>query len=1563
MKKRMSGILAVLMSLLVLISSIIPAYADTLNPTITIDSKQAVKGSNVSTKLTVSNNPGIAAATFKIVYDGSVLKLNSVDFNTGFGGDFDELGSLALPVTDSDTLKAVQISWSSMSNIAQNGTFLTMNFTVSSDAKKDSSADITVISNSGDFCDIDENDVDFSTVSGTIKIVEGIPGDINRDKVVNSKDLIRLRKYFTGWDVDVDILACDCNGDGNVNSKDLIRLRKYFSGWDVELFYGPNNTVACRHNLTKIAAKAATCTENGNDEYWYCTECGKYYTDSNASNQITIEDTIIKASHNEIVKEAIPATPTSEGYTEGIWCDKCNTWLSGHERIDPIKPNTKSIKYNVVDEAKHPYLKTLQIDTSTLDFSYTPGKKTVLRNLDLGKYGYTFDGWYDSFAENATRIKEISETANENIELFAHVSEAPYDITYNTYQTPVSSSPKEEQLHYTVSKGNSNLYTPDINNYKFLGWYDNNGVEYKTIPIGSTGDITLNAYYTSLRNLAVSKEDNNPIILEDQNANVVYFTYEIGEIKNIPLNGDNPFWEIQSVAGLSQQVSKTYNTAITSSEAASISKTISDMTSNSSTWTLSESWNNVTTVNETWAKTIKKDVEQCKTEATTSSNTLSVSAQNGGSSYHKSEDGSTVYDYNSKTTTKDKGHQFDASLKGTYTNKMEANLGASTEYGATDSYGYTNKSKNNEYNHTASGSDKDVLSSGIKYENGVEASAGLSYGYHNNTTTVTKTGTDKVTTNSKIDENTSSWNASSAFSSTQQHSSSQSVRNALSDIVTTTKGYGNTYSKGGTDSSTQGFSSTSSDTTGTTSSVTYSKLKSETTTTTYSVDGKIEGKYRCILVGKAHVFAVVGYDYSTKSFFTYTFSVMDDKVEEFLDYTPKGGAFDDCEYSCLPFEVPYYVFEYVSGKTSKTTGIQYITDSLNGTAKITGYSIPSDGSDKKEGSDKKQVYDVIIPSYVSDGKQAYKVTEVSAKAFAGKPVRSVVLGEFIETIPDGAFENCTELEEVIGSFTEIGNAAFAGCTKLTNMNIPSNVVKVGVDAFKGANSINVRIINSLTSYAEAINLLPNGKNEQINEKQKEITQDFIESILKCGAKNIVIDLSYIVNDTPLSLVVPAIESIEINGGLKTYEEFYIDSSAKKTSLSEMTINSKHGTPMKVDSDKLTLHKVFVSGNTTTLILKKDGAVLSLIQDSSIKTSADYAVIGKNPVIESQVTADGAAGHLNVTKNFGYVNSIDGDDYINITDGKLIKISEDEFEKYISGQCAVTFDANEGQLDSSEITKTVFYGEKFGALPTPTREYYNFSGWFTEKNDGKRVTEETEVNSTEDIILYAHWEQKPTSGWVLASELPANAKAVEEKWTYDETTKITSDKSEVEGYTLYDTTSEWSEYGEWSAWSFNAVSASESRQVEKKSVHTGYYMDTYNTMSTGGARQFRSFSIDGKFSSYGCSSSYGEYHKSTTMTLSEANSVPKVAEGAYASNCSFPGYNKGNGTGYILTWQDGGTYVFFISGNVYNPNYRYRDRKLVYTYWLSKTEAKESTSEVEVSESISNVQKWVKYIEK
>lgn len=1520
-KKLISLFMAITMIITVLPLGVLTfgAAETTTAAVISVYSTYAMKDSDVEVSLIIKNNPGILGMTLKLEYDEDKAELTAVK-----KGDALDYMTFTTP---QDLRSGCQLPWDA-ENVSEedvkDGEIAILTFHVKDTAENGDFVNIRLSYNRGAIIDNDMNAIVVGIDNGTIQIIDYIPGDLNGDGIVNTTDVVFLRRFVAGgYNVTINEAAADVNDDGLINTTDAVYIRRYIAGgYGVKL---KPSSQRCNHELVAFERKEATCTENGNEAYWSCTKCGKCFSDDAAENEVSHESTILKAAHNKIVKEAVPATSTSEGYTEGIWCDRCNTWLSGHERIEPIKPNTRSITYNIVNEAKHPYLKTLQIDVSALDFSYVPGETKVLKNLDLGKYGYTFDGWYDGFGDGAAQIKEIPASATENIELYAHVTEMVYDITYNLYQTPVTSAPSSAQQHYTVSKGNSNLYNPEINNYKFLGWYDNDGTEYKTIPIGTTGNITLNAYYTSLRNLAVSKNDSNPIILEDQNTNVVYFTYEIGEIRNIPLNADKPFWEIQSVAGLSQQVSETYTTSITNSEAENVSKTISDMTSNSSTWTLSENWNDVTTVNETWAKSIQKDTEVCKTEATTSSGTLSISAQNGGSTYHKTEDGSTVYDYDTKTVTNDKGHQFDASLSGNYTNKTEVSLGASSEYGATDSYGYTSKSKDNEYNHSASGSDKDAVSSGIKYENGFEVNAGLKYGYHNNTNTVTKTGTDKVTVNSEIDENTSSWNYAGAFSSTQQHSTSQTVRNALSDIVTTTKGYGNSYSKGGSDTKTQGFSSTASNTTGTSSSVTYSKLESKTTTSTYSVDGKIEGKYRSILVGKAHVFAVVGYDYAAKSYFTYTFSVMDDKVEEFLDYTPKGGSFDDCEYSCLPFEIPYDVFEYVSGRTSKTTGVQYITDSLNGTAKVTGYVGEST--------------DVIIPSYVSDGKQAYKVTEIAGKAFAGKSVRSVSLGEFITEIPDGAFKNCTMLEEVVGSFTSIGNEAFSGCVNLTNMNIPSNVVKIGTDAFVGAKSISVRAVNSLASYTEAVQQLPDASDEEIRAKQKEITQEFIKAILDSGAQNIVLDISYIAEGTPLSLTVPKIESIEINGGTKTYNDFRIDSSAENTTLNELTVVDSRGTPIKVDSGKLTLRKVFVNSNTTAVILKRDGAILSLSQDSAVKTNSSYAIIGKNLVIESQVTADGASGYLGVTGNLGYVNSVSGEDYISISNGDLIQISEEEFERYIKGQSTVSFDANEGILDASEASCSVFYGEKIGTLPVPARDYHNFLGWFTEKDGGTRITEDDVVTRTDDITLYAHWELKPLSGWVRADIVPADGAAVNRYWSFTVSSTSGVDAVKRSEWQLVSSSSQWSDYGAWSSWSRNSISSSDSRQVQTKTVtdreaytnyrywiyrsSDGYSFGTKNYKSDSGriCTKYDEINLTYPLESLGYRGLYG-YYDSSMFSHSYDN------KWFFGESTDVPAET--------------------------HTEYSYRDRSLVYTYSF------ESTYDPTVYENVSNAVEWVQY---
>lgn len=44
---------------------------------------------------------------------------------------------------------------------------------------------------------------------------------------------------------------------------------------------------------THVASKAATTTEDGNIEYWYCEGCDKYFSDEDLTKEITLQDTII----------------------------------------------------------------------------------------------------------------------------------------------------------------------------------------------------------------------------------------------------------------------------------------------------------------------------------------------------------------------------------------------------------------------------------------------------------------------------------------------------------------------------------------------------------------------------------------------------------------------------------------------------------------------------------------------------------------------------------------------------------------------------------------------------------------------------------------------------------------------------------------------------------------------------------------------------------------------------------------------------------------------------------------------------------------------------------------------------------------------------------------------------------------------------------------------------------------------------------------------------------------------------------------------------------------------
>lgn len=70
---------------------------------------------------------------------------------------------------------------------------------------------------------------------------------------------------------------------------------------------------------------------------------------------------------------------------------------------------------------------------------------------------------------------------------------------------------------------------------------------------------------------------------------------------------------------------------------------------------------------------------------------------------------------------------------------------------------------------------------------------------------------------------------------------------------------------------------------------------------------------------------------------------------------------------------------------------------------------------------------------------------------------------------------------------------------------------------------------------------------------------------------------------------------------------------------------------------------------------------------------------------------------------------------------------------------ILFDANEGTVNTT--SKEVVCNTAVGDLPTPTRNGYTFTGWYTEKTNGTLVTSNYTVVKS-NITLYAHWSYTP-----------------------------------------------------------------------------------------------------------------------------------------------------------------------------------------------------------------------------
>lgn len=1536
----------------------ITAKASTLEgAALLVENKQAFLNSEVEINVDIQENPGVAGATLNVEYDSKLTLLSA--------SNGDAWGSLTFTAPAKYNNPSTFLWDSERGMASSDGTVLKLKFQVSDQAVSGEQLKIQVSYVTGDIFDENLETVNLQVVNGCITIVDYIPGDVNGDEVVNGKDVTTIRRYIVGgYEQSVNVSAADVNEDGRINAKDVTLIRKYIVGDDIQL---KPSVSQCSHTMEAVPAKAATCTEEGNIAYWHCTKCNKYYTEAEGKTETSLENTKIEAvGHTLVTDPAVPATEDSVGLTEGSHCSVCNLVIVKQEEIPKLEKTEYAITYYIA--VNDTYLQGVTIENPNPSF-YSSSEGLKLKNLPDPK-GYCFEGWYDGSGKTAQKVDSIPAGSTGSKELYAHWSLVEYSIIFDSPSYPVA------EVTYTVNKG-ATLPTPKWYGYDFVGWTNEKGEIVRRIETGTVGNIGLRANWNSRRNQARTKAKlDDPMIIEDQDNKEFLFIYEIGTINNVPINVLENY---PSGKGITINTTVEYSNTSSNKVAEKIADVVSDATTKSSEWTLSEDWNKVTSVSEEYAQQTGTTKEELESISKSNSGTYLVSNSSGGSSSYASSQAGSSYtntktqEYDSTVTndswnnswknndskTQSSNLHVDVSLSGEMGSKVSAGvpelgLGAETSYkiGASISGGASTDLTTVHSKETSG-----TWSSDVTYKEGYD--------------TITDTGNSENWESSS--SASSSWNTTNSYENSSTTSENKTVSNTISELISKNYGYGTSSSEGGSKSTANSTGSTSTQTKEYTSTVEYSTQETYRNTQTFSTSSDEEGYYRLVTAGTLHVFAIVGYDVASNSYYTYTYNVLDEQVVPYLDYSKDDSNFGDAQNGVIPFEIPVDIYDYVSKKTLKSDGLEVDIE----TGMITAYTGDSQN--------------VIVPEYISVNGIGVRVVGFNSDVFRNnKNLYAISLPSSITEIPANAFNGCEKLHSVYcGGVTTIGEKAFKDCTALRIFTVNTEITSLGEKAFENARYL----------YAKAGNAA------------------VAEAALKSDAKNIEVDMSQ-TSEKLENMTIEISDNTEfflLKGNEKIqYENLNIVSDAAQTQIELMTFVENSDIPLKISSETVLMDKVVVEeAQSYAMVLSNEDTKLKLCRNNSFGSLGKNTILCKNVALSKAY--DSAAAYLNVDGNIytaGHITRNDSticdpfttDKILTITNGEVKHITESDFDNMLS-TCKVVFDANGGtvEIESMDVTYGKTYGElpvpvragyefdgwytavengeqvkrdtivtslvehvlyahwtpieytlfynanggtvtpsekaitmetAFGTLPTPTRECYDFVGWYTtaESADGVKVSAETILEEPGDITIYARWEQHSLSGWVKDSELPENAVVVNRKWTYTLRTEKTSGSSSLAGYTLYNTVrTDWGgTQGPVYSDPSNGARNVWSEQYETGRTHHWVYYRYANASGSSGS----------------------DKNTSTYVNYEEIDLTYQLTEAGTMGNNSRGWKYYYNGSQYRTYW-----YSREYDDIQYGTRWYFQEP--VYTYYFYKLENLESSS-VPSGNGVSNVQGWVQY---
>ena len=1295
MKQTRRGLLVLMVLLAVVVSlCVLPAHAANDTAKLILTPIEAMPNEQFKTTLCVAEGSEIVDFQIQLLYDTDVVQLVSAKASKDIDGDVvvnsGEQGVLKINYTltsenTSEQMPIVDLVFATDEEIGVGGyEFLKENTAAAKSADRMVGTDLISV----------PLECDFSALN-----IYG-SGDVDLNGNVEIRDVTRLRQYLAKLVTltDYQLRMADAYYDEDVNVRDAVYIQQKLAEFNVQL--------GSRANV-----------------YFYDGDGNLFATKS-----VVIGSELAK----------VPAVPARAGYDAGDWSltagemtevdfsavtkDMKVYAVYGGVSPTPTPDDTYSITYHLYDNDN--YLQSVGVTNPNADY-YSSSEGMTLKSAVVP--GYSFLGWFDGQGANATQIKTIAKGTTGDLELFAHWKAIEYTINYEVGMGNIKSEGKfKVNENKTLTVPTTDL-VPMMANYIFLGWTDESGKMVQTIPAGTVPDngansLTFKANWTSRRNMAhpLSKL-GDPMIFEDTENGEILFTYELGTIENVPL------YEIQTfdaVYGMREITTTTKTSQITKDQSQIISSKVSDMVTDSTEMTLSEGFTDQTSVYESSAIEHGKTREEANSQSKTDRNTITVNNTQGGSNSTTSSSGysatlsGTQSHQDTSSRVREKSYEYGTASDYTANVKTHLDNTTSVTAGAEAGVSYgvgpakaSAKVYTEANNTTSAGISTDNTYNVKNYNNGSDYQKDTSSNANGWTTgsSITNSGS---TTHSSM----STWNTSKGYENSHEVASTKETRQAVTELVSKQTGYGKDYIQNKSEENKQAFSETQSTENCNTSQITYGEKQIETLGKTYETSGTSVGRYRIWCAGTAHVFAVVGYDVADSTYYTYSMVIMDDETHDFMDYS-FDGTFTDYDNGVLPFEVPYFVNEYVSNRMAKTDGLIVDTD----TGIVTGFD-----------PDKQATF-VKIPAYVSvdnlDGtNRPVAITGISPTAFRGRTdLEAVVLNDFITEIPDGAFEGCTNLKKILmPGVTEIGDNAFKGCTSFVQFKAAEGVTAIGANAFEGVQNVIVKAANA----------------------------DVVNAVVSSGAQNITLNVSYTFEDqdhpennisvpaqlADTTITVPAtVNSFVLQGGGQTFKNLKLKSDAQSTAINQVSFSECRGIPLQISSSDVKLQGVSVDTTSYGMLLTADSTSISLYNNTYISSANGKAIVCRNLDVAKSPEAiqNGAASLLKVSGDILICGTHTGDSNVVFNSGKFVPIDEETFAKYAKGVFQVSFDANGGTVE--ETGKELICYDKVGEMPEPTRTGYAFLGWFTDPSEGTQITPEYVFDDVNDVTLYAHWQ--------------------------------------------------------------------------------------------------------------------------------------------------------------------------------------------------------------------------------